>query len=409
LKIPSNEQASLGGLVEIYIHESRKQLSKYETKNGASTSIFVGLTLEEYAKARRAFCESKHVNKKCKCEGFVNVAQQIVKYGCVKLKTAFICVNHHQQPCELCDFSLIGEQENMNLDSPNYTSAHAKRRMLQMPVAAIRTKSSANYLCKTTANITMTKALLERTAMRNSTCTNRLSKEQFKELIAMSDSDNQRHCLRFAIGQATGALAKQMRLKYGVESYNVKVKEVKQAISHVQEIRQGIEHLANIKEKATLIAFGLSTFEDSDPDSSGGSESDAGYDCDRVNESQNQVMEVEHTPEVEIKHQFLKELLVKSQFNWFALSELLITDVVGVNENNLKKHLSGLLQNIGELGLNKRELYLITQSKDAYDEQEKVNEKVMEIAEGIILSDDDESTQPVDWCNITDPLCGEGK
>lgn len=120
-------------------------------------------------------------------------------------------------------------------------------------------------------------------------------------------------------------------------------------------------------------------------------------------------MEVEHTHEVEIKHQFLKELLVKSQFIWFALSELLITDVVGVNENNLKKHLSGLLQNIGELGLNKRELYLITQSKDAYDEQEKVNEKVMEIAEGIILSDDDESTQPVDWCNITDPLCGEGK
>lgn len=76
----------------------------------------------------------------------------------------------------------------------------------------------------------MTKALLERTAMRNSTCTNRLSKEQFKELIAMSDSDNQRHCLRFAIGQATSASAKQMRLKYGVESYNVKVKEVKQAI-----------------------------------------------------------------------------------------------------------------------------------------------------------------------------------
>ncbi|CAB3981627.1 Hypothetical predicted protein [Paramuricea clavata] len=164
----------------------------------------------------------------------------------------------------------------MNLDSPNYTSAHAKRQMLLMPVAAIRTKSSANYLCKTTANITMIKALLERIAMPNSTCSNRLSKEQFKELIAMSDSDNQRHCLRFAIGQATGASAKKMRQKYGVESYNVKVKEVKQAISHVQEIRQGIEHLANIKEKATLIAFGLSTFEDSDPDSSGGSKSDAG-------------------------------------------------------------------------------------------------------------------------------------
>ena len=72
--------------------ESKKQLSKYETNNDISTSIFKGLTLKEYVKARKAFCEMHHANVKSKCLGFIEVAMRIIAHGYVKLKTAFVCI-----------------------------------------------------------------------------------------------------------------------------------------------------------------------------------------------------------------------------------------------------------------------------------------------------------------------------
>lgn len=48
---------SLGGFFEIYVTENKKQMSNYKTNNSVSKSNFKEVTLKEYAKTRKAFCE----------------------------------------------------------------------------------------------------------------------------------------------------------------------------------------------------------------------------------------------------------------------------------------------------------------------------------------------------------------
>jgi hypothetical protein len=52
---------------------------------------------------------------------------------------------------------------------------------------------------------------------------------------------------------------------------------------------------------------------------------------------------------------------------------------------------------------------LVKQSIDTYDKQERMNKDADDIADGMILSDEDQPTQPVNWNNISDPLSKQEK
>ena len=424
MKDPSSERP-LEGLVTIYGNESRKTLANYESKDNVSFSIFKGLTLQEYVKARSAYCSRYHKTPtSCKCVGLVNVARKITELGVVRLKEAYCCVAQHVQPCESCMLGMLDEAvrdttltetlPTMISDCkafPSYKSSHAKRLLLQMPIAALTVvewHGKSTYLCDVTANISMLKTLLERSV--KPTSVNSLTKETFKELIGVCDSDKQRDCLKYAIGQAIGASAKQMRHQYGIENYNRKTKEVKSALDHVNDICKAIDQIANIKEEATLISLGLTRIENYDSDSSDGSESETEDDDLRLNATDEVSTEAtQGVHSVKINQHVAREILEKSQYNWFALSEIVKADIADVDDNNVNAVLQDLLQEIKLLGLNETETRLITLSKEAYDEQNKANQDAIDIAEGIIVSSDDEYTEPVNWNDMNDPLCNEAK
>lgn len=144
--------------------------------------------------ARSIYCQRRHkILTTCRCSGLINVARKIVEFGVVKLKDAYCCVTQHMQPCESCM-----QEGGVKCNSPTlipgcgtfpaYKASHAKRLLLQMPVNALNVNGShrqSTYLCSGTANITMLKALLERSGKQNLTSVNALSKEEFKELIAI--------------------------------------------------------------------------------------------------------------------------------------------------------------------------------------------------------------------------------
>ena len=102
------------------------------------------MMLNEYRKAVLAVCKAKHCKTSdCICLGLASVADKIIKVGYVKLKPTFVCVSQHVQPCEACFCNTesnpavpVMRKEPLN-EIKNYTSFHAKRLFLQMPVASV--------------------------------------------------------------------------------------------------------------------------------------------------------------------------------------------------------------------------------------------------------------------------------
>lgn len=125
------------------------------------------------------------------------------------------------------------EQKFADIVGPpvDYTPAHAKRLLLQIPIAAIRINGFAALLCDIQANTTMLKSLLDK--QKKQSCDNSLSKDYLKDLIALCSSDKERDCLKYAVAKASRASAKEMRTRYGIQNFNTKVKQVEEAISHV--------------------------------------------------------------------------------------------------------------------------------------------------------------------------------
>ena len=96
------------------------------------------------------YCIKRHEQPCQDCLGMVNVASTIVREGFWKMKDAFRCLALHKQPCpaypKMVQFNadLTGCKPVKRTDSvkmKNYTSPHAKRKFLQMPIAALHIKN----------------------------------------------------------------------------------------------------------------------------------------------------------------------------------------------------------------------------------------------------------------------------
>ena len=88
--------------------------------------------------------------------------------------------------------------------------------------------------------------------------------------------------------------------------------------------------MVKIQEEAILVSLGLPTFDDSDSDSKG---SEDHPDAKALNDEEIGTQ----VPTEEINQNVLMKLLVKSNFNWIALSEMLKEDIAGANGSNLGK------------------------------------------------------------------------
>lgn len=102
--------------VKTFVEQTKRPLSNYKTLGtDIHVSLFEGLNLTEYKDTRRYVCHMRH-NQPCKnCSAMLNVVEKILEEGFLRLKVAFLTV------------------------SPNvtYTAMHARRKLLQMPFAAV--------------------------------------------------------------------------------------------------------------------------------------------------------------------------------------------------------------------------------------------------------------------------------
>ena len=109
-------------LMDISTHQTHA-LSEFNTLSAdVLSSRFSGLTLAEYVTARGYFCNINHSQSCIECKSMIQAGKMVLEDGIVPLADVFKAV----------------------FPTVTYHSLNAKRRLLQMPVVAIRVKGLLN-------------------------------------------------------------------------------------------------------------------------------------------------------------------------------------------------------------------------------------------------------------------------
>ena len=173
----------------------------------------------------------------------------------------------HLQPCAACPENIenkvnktiqnpIKRSASINMD--NYSSQHAKRKFLQMPLAInVKTgeKESKVFLVDKHANLTLLRSLLRKLFEKNKS-NKLLSKETFKALIQSCNFDAERDKLHYAVAETTGFSQKQLAHQFGISNPVNRKAKVEHALARALEIRKNVE-LSQIKEEAVLMSLGF--------------------------------------------------------------------------------------------------------------------------------------------------------
>ena len=225
--------------------KNQKKLSLYKKVDDyMDVSTLEGFTLNKYITTRQKLCEAEHVQHCTLCTSFINVAKHIAENGFIQLNTAF------------------------RMTSPNikYKSKDAKRKLLQMPLAALRIntgKKEVIYLVAKNNNLTLARSMLGNVVCEENNVSN-LSKMCVRELLKAAESDAERERITFAIAQASGQSNTKLRRLYGFEDLGKRKARVEDSLREAMEIREACETIASIQEKAVLKSFGIDVESDSD-------------------------------------------------------------------------------------------------------------------------------------------------
>ena len=153
----------------------------------------------------------------------------------------------------------------------NYTSFHARRKFLQMPIAALSIETNKNqlviFLVAKGSNYKMLASVLRQIhaskLQRNNPL---LTRNNFSTLLHLCQSDAERERIRYVVAETSSRKMK-----------------VEAALSEDMDIRESIYKLSSIKEKAILMSLGIDISSiHSDSTSDRDTESETDLECETV-------------------------------------------------------------------------------------------------------------------------------
>ncbi len=351
----------------------------------------------------------------------------------------------------------------------SYTAERARRKLLQMPLAAVRVGKPSNgnsYAILTERFKDERVGVLVNTMIQaqHQQVPKKLDKGCVRMLLKLAQSDRERECLKYAVVKASGISATEARRRYGFENMTTRLARVEKAITEAQEIREAIESLARIQDKAVLASFGMMCSDSSDDSdletledevhSREVQESDQEYsqqthllenqrlaitctlsegpqssgfniqqthlleDEERrrelfLQEAQaTQVGSMSEDPwEIKLGSEELKSTLERSCFNWFEfwnqVEQLLDIDQSSVDLCFMKK----VFGRIAELGLSDEELNLTNQSYYAFlaaESDQAQDRRTARALNGEVVSES-VSDDPEAYLSATNPLSTAGR
>ena len=262
--------------------------------------------MSEYVIARSAVCDQNHIQPCMTCQPLLKVATTVVQNGFCTLRYAF------------------------NLTSnAAYDTEIAKRKLLQMPLAAIRigkpcSGTSLTLLIEHNPSIDFQKMSIIINAMFESTPTRAkgLEKLVVKEILNFAQSDREREMICCAIFMASNITLTQDWLQYGFENMTARVAELDKSISEAQKIRAAINELAAVRDKACLASLGIITDESNDSSSEDSTSSETELQEDLHSDDFPTVVANKSLSD-SIGLQGLKTMMRECQYNWFEILEKL--------------------------------------------------------------------------------------
>ena len=440
-KPPLETSKSYRGLYEndILRLKSFKNLSNYiQVDDVTDVSRLEGFTLDKYILTKENICYEEHKQPCTACIGLLSVAKQILDEGFIKLNEAFA----------------------MSTPGVKYKAKDAKRKLLQMPLAALKIKESKTYtiyLVSKDTNLQLTRSLLKRKDWGSQNTGMQMSASLVKELLSATDSDAERERLTYGIVKSSGLSHTKLRQLYGFENLKRRQDKVENALREMREIREAVASIASIQEKAVLQSFGIEVESDEDlehdeseTDTDADGEEDSALNAVEntslselipatLNESEDRlvsetdsafnVSEIglapsQNTDIGDMAHQFslskeitesacyqnshqLMDILKSCELNWFSFVEVIKEKMKDYSKEAIDQLLLDFNGQLHLFNLDEREELIIEQSRQAFLLARRLDENNSDADDEAVLSEAEE--MEVDWGNIHDPLQKEAQ
>ena len=164
--------------MSILVNAKQENPSEYITVNESiCINKLSSLSLEEYCLANKEYCSLRHIDTMCDCSGMIAAAEKILKEG-------------------ICSLSSVYRTAFPNL---TYQPTQAKRKLLQMPIAAVRLGEPSSGRAEVQLLHFLTGC-----PRKQGGCTPSMSKQELKHLLSLAQSDKERECIRYAVYKASG-------------------------------------------------------------------------------------------------------------------------------------------------------------------------------------------------------------
>ena len=341
----------------------------------------------------------------------------------------------HKQPCSGCigllsvakwilDDSFINLNEAFRMSNPStrkYKAKDTKRKLLQMPLAALRiteSKSDAIYLVSKETNLDLTQSLLKRKDYSSQNAGVQMSASLVKELLSASESEAERERLTYGIAKSSGLSHTKLRQLYGFQDLKERQYKVEKALREKREIREAVTSIANIKEKAVLQTFGIEVESDEDL------EKDE-RECAWNAAENTSVSKTVHDRFVgDMAHQFslsteitettcyqnsqqLMDILKSCEPNWFSFVEVIKEKMNDYSKEAIDQLLLDFGGKLHLFNLKEREELIIEQSRQAFLLAQRLEVNDSDADDEAVLLEAEEVE--ADWGSIHDPLQKEAQ
>lgn len=406
----------------MFEREKKKNLSLHEklTEN-IYVSRMEGLSLVDYVRVCSFICKNRHRQPCTECDGKVKVAEFILQHSYIKLSDAFA----------ICSPGIT-----------KYSPKDARRKLLQLPLTAIgagdqKKGTYALYLVKKDSNLSysLLQSLLNKVLNAQNNATQLITKQEVERLLNLADSESEKARLRYSIVKSSGISSTKAKRLYGFKDMTRRIQCVHDAAEKAHNIRLAIEKIAHIKEKALVEALGIAFSSESETSDSESEEETDNNDCIptcRINQvefgdsimlpsASQQVSEGESyssvsttlnaKSELEKRARKLLDVLRNCELNWFQFKSVARESMEDVQSEMFEEMVTCFYNGLSSLEMSESEKNIVRQSYHAYNLRKSQEERVIDIEEGNIVSESDESssddvTQRLD--GVTSPFDDAG-
>ena len=153
-----------------------------------------------------------------------------------------------------------------------YLSSNAKRRLLQMPLAALCISKSVHqsdlYLMEKIDGFNYDKLveILRLKAVQMIDKGNGISRDELKQLMAITQTEREKELIRYAVYRSSNVTSWQARRLFGFENVHELSQRIQDCIQQTKEVYEAVNDLAIARCEAVIETYNISSTSDDDDD-----------------------------------------------------------------------------------------------------------------------------------------------